>query len=166
MEPYIGEIRMLGFGWDPEHWLPCDGRSLNIDEYPALYSLLGNTYGGDATTFNLPDMRGRAVMSQGNSRYSGQMGGYESIGLLQSQLPSHVHTIEGQEADAEEISPSGQSFGVTLQSDIYKSDVVPDAEMSSKVLQATGGGVYHYNMQPYCTINYVIAVEGLYPQRS
>ena len=149
-EPFIGEIRMVGFNFAPRGWAKCDGQLLPISQYNALFSLLGTQYGGDGrTTFGLPDLRGRFAMHQGSgsgltTRVMGQKIGTETETLTIGQIPSHDHTTTS--------CGASQSYASST------TDAVQIANV--------GGGQAHNNMPPFQVVNYVIALEGLYPSRN
>ncbi|TDS14362.1 microcystin-dependent protein [Maribacter caenipelagi] len=170
MEPFIGQIMMVGFNFAPRGWALCDGQLLSIASNSALFSLLGTTYGGDGrTTFGLPDLRGRLAVHVGQgpglqNRAWGQRFGVENNFLTEANLPSHKHTVNlpaKEEANAE--VPTGNfiagagfdGFGTTS-----------DTTMATLPVSNTGGNVPITNMQPSLGIYYVIALVGIFPSRS
>ena len=170
-EPFIGEIRLFGFGFAPQGWATCDGQLLNIAQNQALYSLLGTTYGGNGTTnFNLPDFRGRTLLHANATYLEGKPGGAETVALTAtSQLPAHSHTL------AASVSPGGsnvpQGNVLAAVEDIARlayatTKVTPAATMAPGTLSPTGGSAGHNNMQPSLTVNYCIALTGLWPSRN
>lgn len=176
MEPYIGQILAFGFNFAPRGWAYCNGQLLSIAEYQALFSLIGTTYGGDGiTTFGLPDLRGRVAVNQGTSlsgkTYTlGEAAGQEQVTLTTTQIPAHTHVaaLRGNSEEANAQEPSNKTFGVAA-SNIYNSNNPENGETLNPgtiQLAATGGNQAHNNMQPYLTINYCIALEGIYPPRS
>ncbi|MBN6186367.1 tail fiber protein [Aneurinibacillus sp. BA2021] len=194
MEAFIGTILPWSLNWAPVDWLPCDGRQLNMQQYPALYSLIGVTYGGNATTtFNLPDLRGRVPVGMGQQPGGtnfviGTTGGAQNTTLLTSNLPPHVHTFSGtvnvnvgapaNTSDPTTNTPAADtSLSVAKDSseggaNIYNTDppTLMTATMSSTTTVSgttgiAGTGLPFSNMQPYQVINYIICVNGLYPQR-
>ena len=177
--PFVAEIRIFPFNFAPTGWAFCDGQLMPISQNTALFSLLGTTYGGDGkSTFALPDMQGNAPMQPGQGqglslRDLDEMSGVESITLLQTEIPVHTHTFQGCDADATTADPTGQlpamgqwddgtSFGVV---GTYSSTTPPNAAMAFQALQTAGGGLPHNNMQPYLTLNFCIALQGIFPQR-
>lgn len=165
-EPFIGEIMLFAGNFEPKGWAFCDGRLLPIAQHTALFSILGTTYGGDGkTTFALPDLRGRAPIGQGQgpglSNYSlGEMGGQESVTLTAAQMPAHNHAF----SDAGQ-QPSGDAVRVQTGNSQTKIQQTTGSS-SSGVTQNTGGSQPHENRQPYLGVNYVIALQGIFPSRN
>lgn len=173
-DPFVAEIRIFPFNFAPRGWAFCDGQLLPISQNTALFSLLGTTYGGDGrTTFALPNLQGSASMHPGQgpglSLYSlGETGGSETVTLLQSEIPSHTHTMRANNSDG--ISPTpvaNVSSAPGADRDIfwYKAGP-PNATMKPNAVGVAGGGQPHNNMMPYLTLNYCIALQGIYPPRS
>ena len=171
--PYVGEIRMFAGTFAPAGWALCAGQQLPISQYEALFSLLGTTYGGDGqTTFNLPDLRSRAPVHQGQgtglAAYTiGEAGGAEAVTLLSGQLGSHAHVAQGNSSNGTTASPAGQVWAAQLSVKQF-SDVAPSGSttMNAGAIAATGGGQPHDNMIPFQAINFIIALEGIYPSQS
>jgi microcystin-dependent protein len=173
-EPFLAEIRMVGFNFAPRGWAACDGQILPINQNQALYSLLGTTYGGDGrTTFALPDLRGRAPVHFGSSSGSGAAialggkGGVENVALQASQIPSHGHAITSTSNPASTDDPAAAvlakqaRFGPALHAEPV--DLVP---LAPTALASSGGGSAHDNMQPFHVVNFVIALQGVFPSRN
>ena len=135
-----------------------------------LFSILGTTYGGDGeTTFGLPDLRGRLPMHAGNgpglsSRIVGERSGAETATLTAAQIPSHSHTLQGVDADAQDTDPTGSHLA-TSNEDNYHDMAAPTTDMSSLATGSFGGQI-HDNMQPYLALNFIIALAGIYPSRN
>lgn len=168
-DPFLGEIRMMGFNFPPQGWAKCDGATLNITQNQALYSLLGTRYGGDGrTTFCLPDLRGRVPLHRGNGYTIGQKGGMEQVTLTADTIPAHNHTALGTTAAGDAFKPANtRSLATSSDSgDPIYGSALALAPMNAKVIAATGGGQPHNNMQPSLTINFCIATVGIYPPRS
>jgi microcystin-dependent protein len=169
-DPFLGEITIFASNFAPRGWAFCDGQILNISQYQALFSLFGTTYGGDGrTTFALPDLRGRNAVHPGNgpglSPYSwGQRGGAETVTLNITQIPSHTHQASVSMNRATERKPAGQALA-RAESRIYSSPPAA-ASMAGSTLTNTGGGQNHNNMMPYNTLNYIVALQGLFPSRN
>jgi len=170
-DQFVAEIRIFPFNFPPTGWAFCDGQLLPISQNTALFSLLGTTYGGDGkSTFALPDLQGNAPMQpgQGNglSLYDlGQTGGSESVTLLQSEMPLHTHSMNGATSDpalAKAISPDA-SWGLSQGGGIYQD--VENTQLSPEAVAVAGGSLPHNNMQPYLTLNFCIALQGIFPQR-
>jgi microcystin-dependent protein len=172
-EPFIGEIRMVGFNFAPQGWALCDGQLLAIAQNTALFSLLGTTYGGDGrTTFGLPDLRGRIAMHQGSgpglsSRPIGSTFGQESVVLTANQMPAHAHAAQASSGSGNANSPIGRvwSKDAGVQSATYSGNA-PDGVMAANAIANAGGSQPHDNMPPVLVVNFVIALVGLFPSRS
>jgi microcystin-dependent protein len=172
METVMGQIYAFAFNFTPKGFLPCNGQLLPIATNSALYTLLGTTYGGDGqTTFALPDLRGRTLISQGQGQglrnYTfGQRAGKEEVALMPSQLPAHSHTasLRASESAGEQSSPIGKALGGAA---IYTAETPTESLAAGSVsVGSTGDNLAHENMPPYLAINYCIAVMGIYPQYS
>ncbi len=175
-EPFLGEIRIFGGNFAPLGWALCDGSLLQVTQYSALFSVLGTIYGGNGqTTFALPDLRGRVVMSFGQgpglSLYQqGQSGGTETTTLTAAQMPSHSHTVNATET-ATTTDPKGavpaKTEGATVGSAPKAYGAASDGTaMNAAMIGQTGGGQPVSTLQPYLVINYIIALQGIYPSRN
>lgn len=168
-EPFIAEIRIFAGNFAPRGWAFCNGQLLPVSQNTALFSLIGTTYGGDGrTTTALPNMEGRAPMHPGRgpgltSRRLGQRGGVEQVTLTEAQMPNHRHTVFAEENDGRVLSPNGAFFATGEQ--MYHTSGTNGA-MADGILPDTGGSQAHNNLQPYLTMNFIIALVGLYPSRS
>jgi microcystin-dependent protein len=165
MEPFIGQILLIGWDWAPRGWALCNGQLMSIPQYSALFSLLGTTYGGNGTTtFGLPDLRGRVPVHQGagpglNPRVMGESSGEESVTLLSANLPAHNHPI------MVSSQGPGRAGGNFLGAGGITNGGPNDLILSPTTIGLTGNNVPHDNMQPYLVMNYIIALEGIYPPR-
>ncbi len=181
MEPFIGQIMAFGGNFAPRGWALCDGQLLPISSNSALFSILGTTYGGDGrTTFGLPDLRGRVAMHAGNGpglsdRRLGAKGGSETNTMNVTQLPSHNHTLtvdvkQRALADAGTTDDPSNAFLASNSNGDLTFAPTQDADMGAPVVTAaagnTGGQQPINNMQPFETVNYIIALQGIYPSRS
>ena len=170
-EPYIGQITIFPYNFEPRGWALCDGRLLPIAQYTALFSLLGTTYGGDGrTTFALPDLRGRIVVGPGNGpgltpRTLGEMGGKETNSLSISNLPPHNHSVNAVSTEGNQNSPTGNLLADTKTLDKEYSNAAANTIMNPSMVGITGNGTPVNNMQPYLSIGYYIATEGIFPPR-
>lgn len=169
MDPYIGEIRMFGGNFAPEGWALCNGQALSISEYEALYSLIGTTYGGDGqSTFNLPDLRGRVPIHMGQgtglSNYTlGSAGGAETVALTTNQLPAHTHQALAQGGPGNVNAPGGAVWASSNNpSVILYAQVTANTAMAAQTTPA-GGSQPHDNLMPYQAVNFIIALNGIYP---
>ncbi len=168
MDPYLGEIAMFAFNFTPYGWMPCDGRLLAISQYSALYSLLGTQYGGNGTTnFALPNLNGRFPLCLSGTHTQGEQGGSETVTLTQTQMPAHTHAASASSAQANQRGPGGNVLArEAMGQDAVYSSQSPDVTMSGNAVGMAGGGQAHNNMPPYLSLNFCIAVEGVFPQRS
>jgi len=164
-DQFVAEIRMFPFNFAPTGWAFCDGQLIPISQNTALFALLGTVYGGDGkSTFALPDLQGRAAMQPGQgpglSLYDlGQESGTESITLLQSEIPQHTHQLRAVNDSGLQSNPGG---AIPAAANIYAAGP-GSAPMAP--LTPSGGGLPHNNMQPYLTVSFCIALQGIFPQR-
>lgn len=169
-DPFLGEIRPVGYNFAPRGWAFCAGQIISIAQNTALFSLLGTTYGGNGqTTFALPDLQGRVPISEGQGPglqgYSlGEQGGVNTVTLTTAQLPAHRHSAPATGAAADAYDPSGHAPAIAPRQ-VYGSPAAGAALASSAVAPA-GGGVPHNNLMPYLVISYVIALQGVFPSRN
>lgn len=170
-EPFTAEIRIFAGNFAPRGWAFCNGQLLPIPQNTALFSLIGTTYGGDGrSTTALPNLKGRAVMHPGRgpgltSRRLGQRGGVEFETVSEAQMPNHTHSAQASSGSADTNAPSGHTMAsiVARGSSTY----APAANLAGfENLQTTGGSQPHNNLQPFLTMNFIIALVGLYPSRS
>jgi microcystin-dependent protein len=174
MDPFVAEIRIFPFNFAPKGWAFCDGQLLPLSQNTALFSLLGTTYGGNGqSNFALPDMQGNAPMHPGQGpglslHDLGEMGGSDSVTLLESEIPSHSHTTMAFAAVGNRSTPAGNSISrVTGSTPFVPENPLPAlASMSDSAVAPTGGDQPHNNMQPYLTLNFCIALQGVYPPRT
>ncbi|MGB1242178.1 MAG: phage tail protein [Chitinophagales bacterium] len=165
-EPFLGEIRIVGFNFAPRGWAFCDGQILPINQNQSLYSLLGTTYGGDGrTSFALPDLRGRTPIHEGGGFQLGQKSGAETITLTAAEMPSHTHTLRGKNGPSNGVNPVGASLAQSKAGSSHYSDS-GNGNMSDVALKNTGGQQAHNNMQPFTTLAFCIALQGLFPSRN
>ena len=173
-EPFLAEIRIFAGNFAPRGWAFCDGQLLPIAQNTALFSLIGTTYGGDGrTTTALPNLQGRSPVHPGRgpgltSRRLGQKLGAETVTLTEAQIPSHTHTLRGLSQMALAGAPTNtSSVARSRGGSAYHTDTASNlVDLASEALSTTGGGQAHANMQPYLTLNFIIALVGTYPSRS
>ena len=161
-EPFLAEVRIVGFTFAPRGYATCDGQILPINQNQSLYSLLGTTYGGDGeVTFALPDLRGRTPIHKNSDHAQGQRAGAETHPLSTNEMPQHTHVLQGTDNDATEFQAPDTVLARATNT-VYGP---PDAltPLSSSVVESAGGGAGHPNMQPYTVLNFVIALQGLFP---
>jgi microcystin-dependent protein len=177
--PYVGQIMLFGGNYAIPGWAFCNGQLLSISQYQVLFALIGTTYGGDGvTTFALPDLRGRAVLNMGQglgltNRQIGEAAGVESVTLLTTQIPGHNHGVKADTGQAGTASPGTGVIPATPVSSSFPSlYVVPGTStitptpMATGSIGPTGGGMPHENRMPSLAMNYLIALEGIFPTRN
>jgi microcystin-dependent protein len=166
---FVGEVRLVGFNFAPFGWSLCNGALITISDYPALFNLIGTTYGGDGqTTFQLPDLRSRIPIHQGSNGTNiyvlGQTAGAESVTVGISQFPSHNHVLQASTASGGSNTPLNNA---PASLDRAYSGAAPLTAMSPNMLTFSGGGGQpHENRQPYLALNWVICLNGIYPTQT
>ena len=172
-EPFIAEIRIFAGNFAPRGWAFCDGQLLPVSQNTALFSLIGTTYGGDGrSTTALPDLQGRAPMHPGRGpgltdRRLGQRGGVETVTLTEAQMPQHQHTLRATDQRAGSGIAIGNHLAEPRDGLLYQTNASASlVPMAEQALPDAGGSQAHNNMQPYLTMNFIIALQGLYPSRS
>jgi len=169
-DPFVAEIRIFPFNFAPKGWAFCDGQLLPISQNTALFSLLGVTYGGDGkSTFALPDLQGNAPMhpNQGpglSDHILGEEGGSETVTLLESEIPAHVHTMMASTQLGLENNPTNQNVAAGDGINLF-AGANNLAVMSPSFLSPSGGSQPHNNMMPYLTLSFCIALQGVFPPR-
>jgi len=166
-DPFLGQVTMVGFNFAPRGWTLCQGQLLPISSNQALFSLLGTIYGGDGrTTFALPDLRGRTAIHWGaNGINIGNKSGSPSVNLNVNQIPAHTHSalMRANTGMPTATDPTGN----LLASAPFYQDQAPNVDMNAGAVSVgTTGGTAHENMQPFLTINYIIALQGTFPSRN
>lgn len=161
--PFLSEIRVMSFGFPPKGWALCDGQLLPINQNQALFSLMGTTYGGDGrVNFGLPNLQGRVPMHMGNSHTLGERGGEQAHTLSISELPTHSHGLNANSAAANQTEPAANVFGAagTYESPATAVGTGPNS------ISSTGGSQAHLNMQPFLTLSFCIALQGIFPSQN
>jgi microcystin-dependent protein len=163
-QPYVGQITLFAGNFAPYGYATCDGQTLSISANEVLYNLIGTTYGGDGqSTFNLPDLRGRIPLHQGNSYGVGQLGGTETVTLTPAQLPAHNHVPAASTTPGNSPTPLGNCWAESA-IDAYSS-ASPSVAMSVPAIGLTGGNGPHENRMPHLAILFVISLFGVYPSQ-
>ena len=173
MDPFVAEIRVVGFNFAPKGWAQCNGQLLPISQNTALFSLVGTFYGGDGkSTFALPNLQGSAALHQGqgqglSERFLGEQGGSEFVTLIESEMPVHNHNLNANAlAGSASLAAPTQAPARSAGGLAYKQP--PFGTTNNLAFQAiapTGGSLPHNNMMPYLTLNFVIALQGVFPPR-
>ncbi len=169
-DPFVAEIRIVPFNFSPRGWAFCNGQLLPISQNTALFSLLGTTYGGDGrTNFALPDMQGRAPMHPGQGpglslHDLGETSGADTVPLIASEMPAHSHQASLASTDANTPAPAGASWAGSEFGDSLRTPA--SGNFGPQALAIVGGSLPHNNMQPFLTLNFIIALQGVFPPRS
>jgi microcystin-dependent protein len=165
-DPFIGEIRMTAISYPQKNWAFCNGQVMQINQNQALFALVGTYYGGDgASTFALPDMRGRVPIHEGAGYSLGLKSGVESITLSSKELPAHNHTVKVESTDVNStVEPQG-NYLAQAEFPIYGAQGT-NVAMGSTAINSAGESQPHTNMQPYGVVNFIIALDGTFPSRS
>lgn len=166
-EPFLAEIRLCSFNFAPKGWALCNGQLLPINQNQALFALLGTTYGGNGqTTFALPDLRGRRPIQVGNGYFLGQQGGAEGHTLTISQLPAHTHAMRATSAVGSQDSPVDGYLATSVVDTPYAAANAPVLGGSPSALGNIGGSQAHENRPPFLVLNYIIALQGIFPSQN
>jgi microcystin-dependent protein len=170
-DQFVAEIRIFPFNFAPQGWAFCDGQLLPISQNTALFSLLGTTYGGDGkSNFALPNMRGSAPMHPGQGpglslHDLGETAGSDTVTLLESEIPAHSHAVNASAADGTTGIPSGQLVANGVDVNMYTTTFTATA-LNANAVDPAGGDQPHSNLQPYLTLNFCIALQGVFPPRN
>lgn len=172
-DQFIGEIRLLPFGFAPKFWMRCEGQILGIAQNTALFSILGTTYGGNGqSTFGLPDLRGRSPVHWGQgpglqNYVLGEVDGASTVSLISTEMPMHTHAVSAVAGvGTSEVPALGNLAQSSIRSDLYKSSPSSMTVMSPLAVGSAGGSQAHNNMPPYLAVAFCIAVQGIFPARN
>jgi microcystin-dependent protein len=166
-------MRIFGGSFAPRGWAKCEGQLLAISQNTALFSLLGTTYGGDGrVTFGLPNFQGAAPMQQGQGpglsrRDLGQTGGEQTVTLLQNEMPAHAHAQQAVNQPGEDPTPgSSEALGRSVGANLYQDNTTQNlVQLAPQAAPPAGGSQPHNNMPPYLTLTFILALQGIFPQR-
>jgi microcystin-dependent protein len=162
-QPYVGEIRMFGGNFAPAGWQFCDGTPLAISEFETLFQLIGTTYGGDGeSTFNVPDLRGRVPIHQGNGFIIGETGGAEEVTLTVNQIAAHSHALLASAGPGNVAAPQNNVTAASASVQIYIEDST-DSNMNAAAVGSVGGSQPHSNIQPFLCVSFIISLFGIFP---
>ena len=170
-DPFVAEIRMFGFNFAPTGWAQCNGQLLPISQNTALFALLGTFYGGDGkSTFALPNLQGSVPLHQGQGQglaeyFIGQVGGSQFVTLLQSEMPAHTHSWSASGQDGTSQSPIGEKTAISVGGLQIYNTAAPNVQMAPQAVAVQGSSLPHNNMMPYLTVNFCIAMQGVFPPR-
>jgi len=163
-EPFLGEIKIISWNFPPKGWTFCNGQLQPINQNQALFSILGTTYGGDGrTTFALPNLQGRMPVHVGDGIALGELGGESAHTLNISEIPAHTHVPVGSPNTASATGPTANLWAAKTTNPYTGS---PNSAMKPACIAATGGSQPHENMSPYLVLNFVIALQGIFPSQN
>jgi microcystin-dependent protein len=167
-EPFLGELRIVGYNFAPKGWAMCNGQFLQISQNAALFAILGTTYGGNGTTnFALPNFQGRAPIHPGIGFVLGQTGGEQNHTLTVNEMPLHTHAVNGSSGNGNTQTAAGNTWAVEGSNTTFiYSNGAQDAHMAVSGIANSGGNQPHSNMQPFLVLNFVIALQGIFPSRN
>lgn len=167
-QPFVGEIRIFAGNFAPQGWMFCHGQLLPISENETLFQLIGTTYGGDGReTFQLPDLRGRIPIHQGNGHVIGETGGSESVTLTQNQIPAHTHAATGATQNGvASTSPTGNYWSRDPGGQVAEYRNATNGSMNAAAIGPAGGSQPHENMMPFLGLNFIISLFGIFPSQT
>jgi len=171
-DPFVGQLLLVGFNFAPTGWAFASGQILLISQNTALFSLLGTMYGGDGkSNFALPNLQGAVAIGFGQSPglqnyIQGETGGAQTVTVIPSETPIHNHTVAAAAHPASASSPVNNAFADSAAGSIYSTSTSPLTQMSAAAISPFGGNQPHNNMMPYVGLNWIIALQGIYPSRS
>lgn len=161
-EPFLSEIRIMSFVFAPKGWALCNGQLLPINQNQGLFSLLGTTFGGDGrVNFALPDLRGRVPIHVGSGHTLGERGGEPAHTLSIAELPTHTHVLNGTSASGDKVTPTGNLLANNLNFGYHSPSNL--GAMNPGSITSVGGSQAHLNMQPFLTLSFCIALQGIFP---
>lgn len=168
--PFLGEIKIVSFNFAPKGWAACNGQLLPIQQNQALFSLFGTTYGGNGqTNFGLPDFRGRVPVHVGGGFTQGARFGQEVHTITMAEMPQHVHFLSGSNSVGNQVNPNFGGVGNVLASDpgnCYTSNVAQLATLNPATVSSVGGSQPHENRMPYLVLEFIVALQGIFPSQN
>jgi microcystin-dependent protein len=165
-EPFLGEIRMMSFNFPPKGWALANGQTLPINQNQALFSLFGTIYGGNGqTTFAIPNLRGQVPIHIGNGHTQGETGGSSSVTINQQTMTQHIHIAQGTSTNADTPVPTSNFLGAA--NNMYAAPNVGNlTNLHPTTITNVGGSQPHENRQPYLTISFCVALQGIFPSQT
>lgn len=164
-EPFLGEIKIISWNFAPKGWAFCNGQFLPINQNQALFALFGTTYGGNGqTTFALPDLRGRVPIHFGGGFTQGQAGGESAHTVIMSEMPQHIHAGQGFSQNGDQFVPTGNTLAVVT--GLYNGPSGNLTTLNPASLSSVGGSQPHENRMPYLVLNFVVALQGIFPSQN
>lgn len=165
-EPFLSEIKIVSFNFAPKGWALCNGQFLPINQNQALFALLGTTYGGNGqTTFALPNLRGQVPIHMGNGHTLGEAAGATAVTINQQTMPTHMHFLQASTATANLDTPTNALLGGSAPNDLYTGPTSLSPLIGTTVTNV-GGSQPHNNMMPYLVLNFIIALQGIFPSQN
>jgi len=165
-EPFLGEIRIMSFNFPPKGWALCNGQLLPINQNQPLFALFGTTYGGDGrVNFALPNLQGQSPIHIGGGFSQGQTGGEQNHTLSSAEMPAHAHVAQGTTSNADQPIPTGNLLGAAnnMYTGANAGNLTP---LDPSSISALGGSQAHQNMQPYLTLSFCVALQGIFPSQN
>jgi microcystin-dependent protein len=164
-EPFLGEVKIVSFNFPPKGWAFCNGQLLPINQNQALFSILGTTYGGDGRqTFALPNLQGRTPTHVGNGFSLGERGGEAAHTLIASELAAHTHPVVASSNTADVTSPANNYWALSGSFTVYAGSA--NEAMAPQLVSTIGGSQAHQNLSPYLVLNFIIALQGIFPSQN
>ena len=164
-EPFLGEVKIISFNFPPKGWAFCNGQLLPINQNQALFSILGTTYGGDGRqTFALPNLQGHTPIHVGNGFVLGERGGEEAHTIIMSEMAAHTHPVIGSSNTADATSPANNYWAVSGSFTVYAGN--SNETMAPQLVGQAGGNQPHENLSPYLVLNFIIALQGIFPSQT